>query len=1217
MTDFLDTHDHQSAPTREQWFLEINQIGGTDPLSHFKDNSYGQVNLEKAHPGGLAQFVTGRSTLLSNLIRDSLSFSRAYSAANRIKHKQDSLSEQFGIESLYLASGLVDFGADGQELRMPILLWPVNLIAKQDDFEISLSRKAIVNPALAPALEKYYGVKLNAEDLLSMVQVGSDPIPVRVLDHISALTDESANLEFSRLLAIGNFSSAASDLAANFQAASHPVTDLFLKELDTNADSFEPGIADPIAVTDSDSTQTRIVSRALAGTSFAVEALPGCGYTQTVVLLASALTHQGKRVLVLAPRRQTLDELATRFAQVGLPGLGIRSSSTWLDMISAISRNEKAQPVNYTELASRRDSAREEVANYFADFEKVDGELGVSIEQTLEELARLSGSSKAPINEARIDADHLGRHRDLTFAGTLLRQAQELGMFEIGPNDSAWFMAKFENPLDVPSKLQLAKSLYENSFQTLSNQLAEFTQTVEFKPAQTVSDWVNYLELFVGIRETLDKFKPEVFDRPLTELILATAPRKDKSVMSGANRSRLKKLAKEYLRPGLHVSDMHESLKAIQLQRDAWGKHCLVAKPPQVPLGIKEAQNALNSFVSDLTELQALLSEVTLSEPLILLPLTELTKTLRSLSEDTKILDNYDERSMTIQRLEEAGLGPLAVELANLHTSKQDLQAELELAWWKSALETLLERSGRSLATDSDQIVQIEKRFAAAERELIAAGSKTVAYGLSGKWKQALENHPSEAQTLKELLKLKRAVISEVGQLAPNIYQALVPVVLASPYELPTTLAKGERFDVTLVLDGAGSSIAENYAGLVRSNQVVVFGDDVIAAAAGFSLECLPQEDEQNHLPESIFTAARRSLPLEVLRRSYRTAGQALGDYINREFYQDRIIFEPTAASYFGRSNLKFERVVADNSDQPESLDQELELVIQAIMSHAKSTPQHSLLVATASVKHAGRLETRLRSARKARADLDPFFESHGREKFEITTIQELAHRVADRIIFSLGFGKDLSGQAPKLLGQISHRHGARYLANLLVSARKQITIVSALDNQDLLAKENPGVQMLSDLMHELGRAATIRVEADLNPMIADLAIRLTKLGVTTRTNFSTRIKLVASVGEKAAIVEPDWGILGYNLTERYRLRPALLDAMGWMYLRVPSFELFADPEQVARSIAMSLGIEVTKKPQPLFELSEPAFEDTSSAWGDSEDSNDQRLAEDKPPHWG
>jgi hypothetical protein len=572
---------------------------------------------------------------------------------------------------------------------------------------------------------------------------------------------------------------------------------------------------------------------------------------------------------------------------------------------------------------------------------------------------------------------------------------------------------------------------------------------------------------------------------------------------------------------------------------------------------------------------------------------------------------------MTTQRLEEAGLGPLAVELANLHTSKEDLHAELELAWWKSALETLLERSGRSLAADSDEIVQIEKRFAAAETELIAAGSKTVAYGLSGKWKQALENHPSEAQTLKELLKLKRAVISEVGQLAPHVYQALVPVVLASPYEVPRTLAKGERFDVTLVLDGAGSSIAENYSGLVRSSQVVVFGDDVIAAATGFNIECLPEEDQTVRLPGSIFTAARRSLPLEVLRRSYRTSGQALGDYINREFYQDRIIFEPTAASYFGQSNVKFERVVAGNSDQPESLDQELSMVIQAVMSHATYTPQDSLLVATASPKHAERLETALRTARKTRADLDPFFESHGREKFEITTIQELAHRVADRIIFSLGFGKDLTGQAPKILGQLSDPSGKRYLANLLVSARKQMTIVSALDNKDLLAKANPGVEMFSDLIHDLGSVQPIRLEADLNPMIADLAIRLTKLGVTTRTNFSTRIKLVASVGDKAAIVEPDWGILGYNLSERYRLRPALLEAMGWMYLRVPSFELFADPEQVARSIAMSLGIEVTKKAQPLFELSEPAFEDTASAWGDPGDSNDQRLAEDKPPHWG
>jgi hypothetical protein len=1198
------------------WASEIKQIGCSDPLSHFRDNSFGQINLDRAHPGGLAQFVTGRPALLSNLVRDPLSFSRALSAARRIKAKHLMLSEHFGLDTLYMASGLVDLTTDGKDLRMPVLLWPVNLVRKHDDFELSLSRKAIVNPALAPALYVSYGVRLNNEDLLAHVQVGSDPIPIRVLEHIAALTESVGAPDLKRTLVISNFSSAAIELAADFRRVDNPVLKLLSENLPPTP-STEPGIADPITVTDSDMTQTKIVSQALAGASFAVETLPGCGYTQTVVLLMSALAHQGKRVLVLAPRRQTLNELADRMAQIGLHGLGIRSSSTWLDMIGAISRNEKAQAGNYQSLATLRDSAREQVANYFTSFEKVDGELGVSIEQALEQLARLAASTKPPVNEARIDADQLGRHRDLTFAMTLLRQAQELGEFEIGPEDSAWFRSKLDNPQEIQARVALARALHQGSFQALSDQLADFTKAVEFVPATTVNDWVNYLELFVGIRQSLDKFKSEVFDRPLTELILATAPRKDKSVMNGANRRRLKKLAKEYLRPGMHVSDLHMALKDIQAQRDAWARHCLVAKPPQVPVGIKDAQLAVNTFVEELKVLQSHLSSETVEPGLTEQPLATLRTTLRSLAEDTAILDNYPERTMTQSRLDEAGLGPLSIELAKLHTPKDALQAELELAWWKSALETLLQRSGSSLVGNHEEVIANEQRFAKAESDLISEGSKTVSFELANRWKLALERFPSEAQTLKELLKLKRAVLSEVQTLAPNVYQALAPVVMCSPYEVPSALSKGDVFDVVLVLDGAGSSIAENYSGLMRANQAVIFGDDAIAAATGFDLECLPTGDTEKTLPESIFTAAKKVMPVEVLRRSYRLAGQALGDYINSEFYGDRITFEPTVDAYFGRTNVKLDRVADAKGADPESLDSEVAQTIELIFNHALWTPQDSLLVATASDKHAERLDQALEIGMRDKAHLAEFFEGHGREKFEITTIQDLAHRIADRVIFSVGFGKDSSGATPKSLGLISHRDGSRYLANTLVSARKHITVVSALEPGDLTDPAIIGCDVLRDMLTEIAKPTPRTFEANVNPMIADLAIRLTKLGVTTRTNFSPRLKLVASVGDKAAVVEPDWGLLGHNFSERHRLRPMMLQLMGWQYLRVPSFELFADPELVAQRIAMELGIELTKKPQPLFDFEPKAFEDTASAWGDPEDSNDQRLKEDKPPHWG
>jgi hypothetical protein len=205
----------------------------------------------------------------------------------------------------------------------------------------------------------------------------------------------------------------------------------------------------------------------------------------------------------------------------------------------------------------------------------------------------------------------------------------------------------------------------------------------------------------------------------------------------------------------------------------------------------------------------------------------------------------------------------------------------------------------------------------------------------------------------------------------------------------------------------------------------------------------------------------------------------------------------------------------------------------------------------------------------------------------------------------------------PKSLGFISHRDGHRYLANCLVSARKHITVVSALEATDLVDPSIIGCDALRQMLSEIAKPTFKALDADVNPMVADLAIRLTKLGVTTRTNFSARFKLVASVGEKAAVIEPDWGLLGYNLSERHRLRPMMIKALGWEYIRVPSFELFADPEAVAQRIAIALGIELSKKPQPLFELEPRALEDTHFAWGDPADSNDFRLREDKPPHWG
>ena len=108
---------------------------------------------------------------------------------------------------------------------------------------------------------------------------------------------------------------------------------------------------------------------------------------------------------------------------------------------------------------------------------------------------------------------------------------------------------------------------------------------------------------------------------------------------------------------------------------------------------------------------------------------------------------------------------------------------------------------------------------------------------------------------------------------------------------------------------------------------------------------------------------------------------------------------------------------------------------------------------------------------------------------------------------------------------------------------------------------------------------------------------------------------MAVSFGATSGLILPDWNLVGDDLSEKMRLRPALLSAMGWKTIRVHALEVFSDPQALAVRIGDELGMQVTRKPQTLFD--EPSFDETDAAWGDSRDSNDQRLKNDKPPHWG
>jgi hypothetical protein len=797
----------------------------------------------------------------------------------------------------------------------------------------------------------------------------------------------------------------------------------------------------------------------------------------------------------------------------------------------------------------------------------------------------------APTATARISKSKLLQHQDRTKAIELLTKALELGEFDYGPKDSPWFGASFNDENEMKIATDLAAKL-AGSFDEVSIAMATFVAKLNLKPAAKFEDWGMLLQLAAGIRLTLDRFVDDVYQRDLGPLILATGPRTSRSEISGSDRRKLRKLAKEYLRPGMHVADMHVALTEIQEQKTLWDSLVLAESTPSVVSGVSDLQVRYQAFAADLASVQTHLDSD--SVPFVRLPLEELGQALRTMATDLKPLQNLAERAELLSELRDLGLGDVSREFSRLHVRREHIAVEFDQVFWQSALEYLVAKDARVLGFTAERIEVIESDFRQSDSRVVALGAADIAAKQAAVWHKSLDSYPAEASALKELLRTKSASYLGLQQAAPNIAKTLASVILASPFEVPS-LVGADSFDVALVLDAAGTTVAENLSALSRANQVVAFGDSAISSPLGFEIECHEAPVKQDSGRSSVFEAVRRVFGIETLQRSWRQNGQSLGGLINREFYQNRIRFESTAREYLGESNFSLVSV--------KTLEAELEKTIALIEEHATNSPEKSLMVGTASIAFAERLRLALSSKLVQRPELEEFFDSHGREKFEIATIAELSHRIADVVIFSLGLDN-----SPELLDDTNAR---MFVANLLVSARSRIIAVSTLGQ---VPDSWPLAKLLNDVFSAVIEPIAV-VDSMADPMLTDLALRLRKLGIRANLGFGENLPLVISYGNRAGMILADWIQLKEPLVETQRLNPALLEAMGWQLIRVHSFELFSDPQTLALRIAISMGLPASTRQATLFE--ERSKDDTDTGWGDFGSSNDRRLTEDKPPHWG
>lgn len=1184
---------HAADGLRTRIKAEAADLGGPSTLLQYVDVPEAGIEITKAHPGSLPQFITGRSTLLSGLFRDEVALRTARIAAERLTAKNLELRTVRGIEAVHLAVGLASWRIGGVQYTAPVLLRPLAIRRHQTDFELKLHGAFQINPELVRAAAEQFGIVIDGPALAALAQDSGVFKPQPVIDHLRRATAHLDTFTVHPRLVVSAFADVASAMVHD-GGLEHPILNALAGHVDDRErlrssaravvveDTDQRNPASDTNLLDADAEQERILARIAAGQSIAIATLPGTGGTQTIINAVGALVADGKRVLIVSARRSTLDGIRHRFGRLGLDGLGTTPGAVRKDLIRAIARNEKATPPKVAEIDEALVRLRAVLIDYRTALRTPNPDFGVSALDATAALAALMRRT-TPLTSTRLDGGALKRLASgRTDAADKLVLAARLGEFRFGPDDSPWYGVSFSTTEAATSAHQLAGRLHKRDVASLLERGYDVVGQTKMRPFLTIDELGEYLRLLQGIKESLDKFNPTVFERSLSELIVANGGRRDRSEMSSATRRRLKNLAREYVRPGVHVGDMHEALTKIQQQRTQWQRYVEQGAVPQVPVGLTDVSVAWQRVNADLGQLDTILGRGGAAR-LGAMPVAQLVRTLAGLAAESKYFDNLVERAELRTELARLGLEPLLEELSVRHVSEDRVVDELEFTWWQSVLEHLLQHDRRLLGANTAVVDRLERDFRLVDEAHNAASGPLLAARLATQWRIGIVDHADEATALKRALTRGPLDAAEFTRAAPHLASVLAPVWAAAPYDVPA-LGEQEPFDTVIIADAAAINLTEAAPAIRRAKQVVLVGDPLTQAPAPFTIATAVTgewEAEEEFDRTSVFERLAELVPVETLTQSYRAGGEDLAELVNDAFYGGEIRSLPWAGSYLGRGSLSVDYVEGGvgapdpDSGAVESPDAEVARVVSLVVEHAVHRPRESLMVITASPKHAERVRSAVATAFAGRADVADFVSRDSGEPFAVLTLEESVAESRDRVVFSLGFGLTKHGRVLSDFGDLSTPDGERLLTVGMTRARRSMVIVSCIrpDAFEEGRLEHGAATLMGILAGVADRSSSTRTAQHADPLMRSLAQALRAMQIDVDVDYRGTLPLVAKHGGKAVVVESDPEVHAATLRESLRMRPQALRRLGWHYVRVHAFDLYTDPAQIATRVAGLLGV--------------------------------------------
>lgn len=943
-------------------------------------------------------------------------------------------------------------------------------------------------------------------------------------------------------------------------------------------------------VIDVDGDQQAVVDAAVSGHSVVVDTPPGTGATQVAVAVATTLAHTGKSVLFLAQTSDALDDFSARLGEVGLSDFAVDTRAGSEDickqLIGLIASAEKSERPDLSQLLTELNEQRATLADHVSSLHRRRKPWDVSVYETMQHLAELTSGDDSPQTPVRFDDDILGASDDRrNILRGKLGELAGLGAFTLDVEDTVWFGADLKSVEEA----EAARTVAERIGRTIPDLVAAtepVLQKAKLNPRRNVDDWSRAIRVLLRVRKTLDNFAPDIYDHRLDDLIAATGTpeyRADVGVEMGMmQRRRLKKSAAEFLRPGAEVTDLHEALIDVRAQRVILSDLAGHDGRPQIPRGVLEADEILQSVEADMAKLAPILETTPDGGDLGSMLIEELQARAEAMGSDSENLADLPERSRLQRELDGEGLGDLMSDLRRRKVDESLVGPEFDLAYWASVLQTMAGEDPAIGRHDGAALHQVAEGFRENDRAFVAAGASRLRYNHAQAWKRGIESDPIAAGVIKQELLSKHTSTKRISTQAPELLTTLAPVWMGSPYTVPELFSALPLFDAVVIADAGRLSVADVVPGITRARQVITLGDSRLLGPRPFSIAVDRFGMDDGKHPRSVQDRLGEFLPRMRLSNSYRLSPVGLIDLANRHFYDSTISTLPTAHTGEG-SGLEFS-YVADGrgptdigTGRVESPDAEVKRVVDLVLKHARNRSRESLAVVALTPHHAQRVATAISRAMKDLPYVAAFFNDSSKEPFVVTDAERVQGMSRDAVIFTLGYGRTVHGRVIHDFGPLSGPDGRRILAATMTRARKRLTLVSSIEAEDFdRSKLNGGAVMLPQLLEEVATGGVHQPGPHgeiYDPLFNDIADRLLQLGVVAHEHYNGIDLAVANSteDEHGMIIAvagdgPEYASMR-SLRQRDRVLPEQLSRRGWKFMRVWSTDAFVDPQTETEKI--------------------------------------------------